>query len=339
MRPILFYFWFEHPWAGWTTGMSEYPLLGACWALLIAAAGYLLFHRIRGDKSVYADPATYYFLGGGLLLFSFGWKLGLLPPLWPLYGYGLMVLIGVAGAIVFTYARARAVGVNPEQVIDSSFWMVVAGVSGGRLAYLVQYRHEVFPPGQSLAQALFAAVNLTQGGLVLLGALVGGGLGFLAYCLKHKVRVREYGDLVIPAIFIGVGFGRIGCLLNGCCFGDRCDLPWAIQFPHNSITWAVLAERGFLSMDDQWTMPLHPTFYWYRRYPGDVLALGCILYPITRFLIEFLRADEMGQLGTGLTISQIYCLGIAAFGVALMATNPYWARRHPAPAAVSPTAA
>ncbi|WP_437228274.1 prolipoprotein diacylglyceryl transferase [Planctomicrobium sp. SH661] len=339
MRQILFQISLGHPWSGWHTGAEQLPVLGAAWVLLIAGAGYLLFHFLRGNKEIYRDPTTWIGWGIGVLAASLASSFFPVPETLPIFGYGMMVLLGFTVALTFVCLRAKSIGVDPNIIMDSAFWILISGVAGGRLAYLIQYRHEAFRPGMSLPQMLFKAVNLSEGGLVLLGALVGGGLGAAAYFWSKRLRVLEFCDLLIPAVFIGVGFGRIGCLLNGCCFGDRCDLPWGISFPKGSTTFTVLMERGFVSPDALATFPLHPTqiyssidgfllalatgiFYWYRKHPGDVLAAGCMLYSVTRFLFEFLRADEMGQLGTGLTISQLYSIGIFTLGLVLMLTGP-----------------
>jgi phosphatidylglycerol:prolipoprotein diacylglycerol transferase len=157
----------------------------------------------------------------------------------------------------------------------------------------------------------------------------------LAFCRKHGLSMLDLADAFTPSVFIGIGFGRIGCLLNGCCWGDRCQLPWAISFPKQSAAFQVIESRGFLPPDALFTMPLHPTqiyssidgfllalvtalLFRERSWKGEVFAWGCVLYSITRFLMEFIRGDEMGQLGTGLTISQLYSLGIAGLGIAVI---------------------
>lgn len=344
MRQTLFRIWLEHPWAGWTMGDDHLPLLGACWLWLIGGSLYFLYHVIRHHKQVYRDWSNWITWGVGFLVLSLNSRLGLLPESMPVFGYGAMVLLGFVSAMIFTTRRAKAIGMNPETIVDLAFWLLVSGVAGGRIAYLLQYGKELFfSSDMTLLEKLYAAVNLSEGGLVLIGALVGGALGMFLFCARRKLNGLDLADLIMPAVFIGIGFGRLGCLLNGCCFGDRCDLPWAITFPEGSVTYSILVERGFVAEGAPATIPLHPTqiyssidgfilaivtgvYYWYRRYPGDVLALGCILYPITRFLMEFLRADEMGQLGTGLTISQLYSLGILVFGILLLATGPLRAR-------------
>ena len=140
--------------------------------------------------------------------------------------------------------------------------------------------------------------------------------------------------MITPSVFVGIGFGRIGCLLNGCCFGDYCPLPWGIEFPAGSGPFSALVYRGFLPPDALHTPPLHPTqiysavdgfllaavTLWYtpmRRIAGDVFCVGLILSSITRFMIEFIRGDEYGQWGTTFTISQWISAALFFLGVGL----------------------
>jgi len=253
----------------------------------------------------------------------------------PIFGYGFMLLIGFLAGLKFGERRAVRAGLDPNLVFDLGFWLLIAGVVGARLFYLVQYADEVFK-GKRGIEVLKAAVNLSQGGIVLYGALLGGAAAYFLFCYRHKLNPLWLADIATPSIFIGIGFGRIGCLLNGCCYGDRCELPWAITFPRESVPWMAMVQRGFLDPDSPVTFALHPTqlyssinafllawvttvFYPRRRHEGETLALACILYAITRFTIEFLRSDELGQLGTGLTISQLVSLGILAAGIGLAA--------------------
>lgn len=343
MRQLLLRLWFDQPWSLWTYGPDGMPQLGAAWAWIILVAAYLLYFAIRRQWSMFRDPMTWLPLGVILLLISLQPVHGLLPSFMPVFGYGIMVLLGFAGGVLFATQRAKAAGYDPELVLDAGFVILLTGVLGGRLAYLLQYHQQMFDVGTTLPQALFKIVNLSEGGLVLIGGLVLGTIGFIGFCKVRRIPVFDFADVLIPAAFIGIGFGRIGCLLNGCCFGDRCDLPWAITFPQGSVTFQTLMHRGFVDPEALATFPLHPTqiyssingfllafvtatYFWYRRYPGDVFALACILYPISRFLIEFIRADEMGQLNTGLTISQLYSIGIFTFGIALLAAGPLRAK-------------
>ncbi|HLQ44490.1 MAG TPA: prolipoprotein diacylglyceryl transferase family protein, partial [Planctomycetaceae bacterium] len=125
----------------------------------------------------------------------------------------------------------------------------------------------------------------------------------------------------------------------GCCFGDRCELPWAVTFPVDSVPFNAQVQRGFLPAEAAGSLPIHPTqlysvidglllclltlaYYPVRSRDGSVVTLGLLTYPITRFLIERLRGDEMGQFGTSLTIAQWISLAMLAGGIGLAITRP-----------------
>lgn len=343
MRQTLLRIWIEKPWALWTTLENDPPYLGVCWIILLVGSLIFLYHWIRREQAFLRDQLNWLTWGCLLLGFSLAPYLRVLPAWVPVFGYGAMVLLGFINGLWFSYSRAKALGHNPEILFDAAMWILLLGISGGRLAYLLQYGKFVFKDTHTLPEMAFAAINLTEGGLVQIGGLAGGTLGFLLFCYLKKVNFFEFVDIMTPAIFIGIGFGRIGCLLNGCCFGDRCELPWGIQFPADTVTFQELVQQGFVDPNAAATFPLHPTqiyssingfvlaivtsvYFWYRRYRGDVFALACILYAFTRVQLEFLRADEMGQLGTGFTISQFYSLGIMLCGLGIM----LYVRKQPA---------
>jgi phosphatidylglycerol:prolipoprotein diacylglycerol transferase len=252
----------------------------------------------------------------------------------PLFGYGTMVLLGFVAGTYIGQKRAERAGYPSSLVFDLTFATLVCGVIGGRVLYLLQHGEVVFAGVDGLGPSLFAAINLSRGGLVLIGAMLGGAVGFFGMCVRRGIAALPILDLLTPSIFIGEGFGRIGCLLYGCCYGDPTNLPWGVTFGPGSAAFDALVDRGFVLPSAAACMPLHPTqvytsinafllafvtwaYFRSRRGPGDVFALGVILYAITRFLIEFVRADELGQLGTGLTISQLLSLGLLIVGLGL----------------------
>ena len=335
MRQTLFRIWIEQPWSLWTNLPNQPPYLGACWVAIFLGLLIFGYHWLIKDKEFLGDTMNWLFWGCAIIGLSLAPFLKILPNWVPVYGYGAMMLIGFTTAMWFSSVRAKAAGHNPEIIFDAALWVLLIGILGGRIAYLIQYGKHVFKDANHLQEAAFAAINLTEGGLVQIGGLLGGTLGFLLFCKVKNVDFFEFADIMAPAILIGIGFGRIGCLLNGCCYGDRCDLPWGIQFPAGSVTFAELAARGFVDPNSTATFSLHPTqiyssingfvlafvtsiYFWYRKYRGDVFALACILYAFTRVQIEFLRADEMGQLGTMFTISQLYSGGIILCGIFIM---------------------
>lgn len=271
----------------------------------------------------------------------------------PLYGYGLMLCLGFIAGCWTASRRVRRLGINGELMWDLGMWLLVSGLFGARLFYILQYPGRVFftPDGawKSGGEMLVSFFSLWDGGLVVVGCLPFAALAFFVFCHRRGLPPLRVGDAIIPSFFIGLAIGRIGCLLNGCCWGDRCELPWAISFPKDGgVTFAALMDRGFLPADALWTFPLHPTqlysslnalilmavtaaYFHTRPKPGSVVAMGCLLYPVSRFTIEFLRGDEMGQFGTSLTISQWYCVALFAVGVVFTAWLS-WRDRNATPA-------
>jgi phosphatidylglycerol:prolipoprotein diacylglycerol transferase len=258
----------------------------------------------------------------------------------PVFGYGAMVFLGFAFGGWTALRRAKSVGIDPEAIWDLITWFFIAGIGGARVFYLVQKRNEVFANVHSPSEFLFKIVNLTDGGLVLLGGVIAVVAATIMFCRKRRIPTLLMADVLVPSFFIGLGFGRIGCLMNGCCFGDRCELPWAIHFPQNSAAWQALVGRGFLGEGAHTTFGLQPTqiyssiaafllagltaaFFRRRPFDGAVLVVGMLLYATKRFVIEFLRGDEMGQFGTMFTISQWISMGIFAGGLLLLAWLTY----------------
>lgn len=370
MRPILIRLLLDHPWRPFEADVQGVPGFGIAFvAAVVGACGVAWLVWKRGTKWTPEGRANVLFWLGLLVVLT------IVPPLlperlasWlppdpalkgqprppvtslPIFGYGSMVLLGFITGTWVGQVRARKAGIDPEMIFDLTFWTLIFGVLGGRLFYIVQHGDVVFRHANGIGGHLFAAINLSSGGLVLIGAMLGGAVGFFGACRRQGISALWLLDLLTPSIFIGEGFGRIGCLLYGCCYGDPSSLPWAVTFGPESAAFEALVQRGYVLESAVACMPLHPTqvytsinafllagvtylYYRRRRFTGDVFALGVILYAISRFLIEFVRADELGQLGTGLTISQLLSIGLLIVGLTLAA----WPRRKAAAQAPAAT--
>jgi phosphatidylglycerol---prolipoprotein diacylglyceryl transferase len=256
----------------------------------------------------------------------------------PVYGYGTMLFLGFLASASFAAWRIRREGADGEIAWDASMWIFVSGIFGARVYYVATHSDRFFGidpltgQGRTLAQTLKALVNLPDGGLVLYGGVILAPVAYFLYCRHRRVSPLALADLAITSIFIGLMFGRLGCFLHGCCYGDLCTLPWGVSFPQGSVPFDALVSRGLLAADQPRSVPLHPSqlydslngvllalltyfYYPFRRRTGEVLAIGWMLYPINRFLIEFLRSDEPAVWGTPFTGAQLLSLGM--FGVAL----------------------
>lgn len=150
----------------------------------------------------------------------------------PIRSYGVMVLLGVVAGTALSVWRGKRRGLDSELVFTLIMWMFIPGIIGARLFYVIEYWADFQRP--TSYETLVQAINITEGGLVIYGALMGGFLGLVACILKYRLPILPTFDLLAPAVMLGLAFGRIGCLMNGCCFGGACALPWAIHFPAGS---------------------------------------------------------------------------------------------------------
>lgn len=242
----------------------------------------------------------------------------------PVYAYGFMLMIGFIAALYIARSKAKAENMNPEHITDLGIFVVFMGIVGGRIFYVIQnfsmYKH-----------SLLDILKIYQGGLVFYGGLMSA-IATLFIVLKiRKLPILKTIDIFALSLAMGLVFGRIGCFLNGCCWGDICnpDLPWAITFPkivdaYNMIDGSPAflqhLEKGLVSVSDSHSLPIHPAqiyaslgnlavffglnaFFKYRRRDGEILLLFCVLYSILRFCMEILR-DDNPPLFDGMTISQ-----------------------------------
>jgi phosphatidylglycerol:prolipoprotein diacylglycerol transferase len=143
-----------------------------------------------------------------------------------IHTYGLMLAIAFLVGIWWVTREGKKQDIPPEKVMDLGLWVLIAAVVGARIAY-------VLPHWNEFAARPLSVVAVWEGGLTFYGGvLLAVPVGFF-YMWKNQMPIWRTADLVAPAFALGVFFGRIGCLLNGCCFGLPTKLPWGISFPEN----------------------------------------------------------------------------------------------------------
>lgn len=264
----------------------------------------------------------------------------------PIFGYGTMLFLAFLGSTQLAAWRARREKLDPELLYDLALWVFIGGLVGARLFYVVQYWGDRI-------RTVGDVFRIWEGGIVLYGSIMGGTAAFFFYRFLRPFPLRPLLDVVAPSLAIGVALGRFGCFLNGCCYGDVCDLPVGVAFPIKSPPWNAHAMLGLIPTNAPWSLPVHPTqlystvdglillllltaYYPLRRRDGEVMALLMVTYPISRFLIEHLRNDE-GAIFAGLTISQNISVLLLVCGLLFwnyLRTLPpeRYADQHPAPA-------
>jgi phosphatidylglycerol:prolipoprotein diacylglycerol transferase len=200
-------------------------VLLAIWAVA-AAISLVSLVRQHGWKAETLSSLPVLLLLGAAILFL-PWAF---PDGFPVRGYGLMLLAGISSGVGMAIYRGRKGGLDPEIIISLGIWMVVCGVIGARLFYVIEYWEQNFA-GLSLWDTLQEIANVPQGGLVIFGGFIGAAFGFVWFVRKQRLPLMAMADLAAPCMAIGLAFGRVGCLLNGCCYGGQTDLPWQVTFP------------------------------------------------------------------------------------------------------------
>jgi phosphatidylglycerol:prolipoprotein diacylglycerol transferase len=145
--------------------------------------------------------------------------------------YGTMMVIAFLVAIFLIRRLSRSFTPDPQYITNAALYSLIAGVAGARLFYVIHH----FDQFQGHLLSVFA---IWKGGLELLGGilLAIAVIGF--YCWYHKLSVRRYLDILAIGLMLALVFGRIGCFLNGCCFGKPSNLPWAVRFPYGSYAYS-----------------------------------------------------------------------------------------------------
>lgn len=161
----------------------------------------------------------------------------------PLRGYGLMVLLGSVAGILMAIHRAQQARVPSDEIMGLAISLFLFGVVGARLFYVIEYWPTRIrqPDWWSTIKAI---LSYTEGGLVVYGAFVGAMIGYALFVWRRKLPALAMADLMAPSMLVGLSLGRIGCLLNGCCYGGESDAPWAITFPRENAPGRLSAPYG-----------------------------------------------------------------------------------------------
>ncbi len=231
-----------------------------------------------------------------------------------IYGYGLMIAIGIFAAYCLAEYRARKLGLDEERIFGLTIWAVAGGIIGGKVLFYLTILSQIAADPSLLYR------ELTEG-FVIYGALIGGFAGVVLYCRKWQMKVLSYLDLALPSVALAQGFGRLGCFLAGCCYGQETDSAFCIVFEHSAYapngvplvpTQLVSSALNFLHFG----ILILFVKKW-KKGEGQVTGLYFALYSAGRFVLEFFRGDlERGSVGA-LSTSQFIAIFAFLFGIVL----------------------
>jgi phosphatidylglycerol---prolipoprotein diacylglyceryl transferase len=169
----------------------------------------------------------------------------------PIYGYGLMMVIGFLCAAQLAKFLAARSGLDPEVFINAGLLALVTGVIGARLSHVLENLDQYTDASRSVGANLWDAVNIRSGGLTFYGGLLLATPVLIWYGWRKRVPLRLGMDIIAPCVMLGLAFGRVGCFLNGCCYGAECNVPWAVEFPYYSNAYVDQYAKGEITPPPQ----------------------------------------------------------------------------------------
>ncbi len=245
--------------------------------------------------------------------------------------YGTMIVIGFFLALALVKYRSRKFEIEWEKCMDLSFYLLLAGIVGGKLFFWIVLPSHFMAEFEGLFSDPVTFFKNLGSGFEIFGSLFVGIIVFILYTRKNNMPVLKTLDLFTPAMPLVHAVGRIGCFLAGCCYGQTCSHKWAVVFNHPD----SLAPTG---------VALHPTqlyesaglFFlviflllierWAAKIPGRLITIYFGGYTVLRFIVEYFRADQRGDAFDGL-MSMTQVLAILALILALAAFS-YLTLRH-----------
>ncbi len=209
----------------------------------------------------------------------------------PIYSYGTMLALAFLVGIFLARRRAGKMGVEPDLITDLSIYIMIGTLLGARLFY-------VLTDWSSFRYNILDAFKIWEGGLVFQGGLFGGVLLSFWYLKTRKVSPWRVADVIIPSVALGHALGRIGCFLNGCCFGSETSLPWGVTFPpeslaaqHFGVAHSVHPAQLYSVLNALLIFTVLMILTPRVRFPGQLFWLYGIFYGATRFVLEFIRVE------------------------------------------------
>jgi len=219
----------------------------------------------------------------------------------PIRSYGVLLVIGVVIAIEIARRRAPRHGISPDKIWDSAMWLVIPGILGARITYIVQNWSFYQQHQDQLWSIRFE-------GLTSFGGLIFGFLGFAVWSKRSKVPFWNYLDTVGVPVLVAQAVGRIGCLFNGCCYGRPTTEWYGIHFhdlPGKHVP-AQLIDTFFMLLGALaivlWEKKKTPK-------PGASFGWFLVAYGVSRFIYEIFRAGTKADVANGVA-SSAYISGL-----------------------------
>ncbi len=220
---------------------------------------------------------------------------------------------------------------------DVPIWIFLGAMTVSRYYWLVEYASD---------WSVWEGLAFWRAGHVYYGGLLGGMLAVLFYAKVKHLSVLSMLDILSPSLAFGYGLTRVGCFLNGCCYGKLTDMPWGVCYPPSlEGVFRQQVEEGILTVAASASLPVHPAplyaaaaslafwpileWVWKLRIaPGTLTYLYFIFYGLSRFILEFFRADSPVYEPMGWKFAQYISLALVLFSASVLCLNGYrWRKR------------
>ncbi len=226
------------------------------------------------------------------------------------HGYGLMIGLGFIAAVLSGGWLAKRHGLSEPDFTNMAMLVLIFGFVGGKLLHMiVEFKTLLSDPMEVIGSA----------GFVVYGGILSGIATIYVYCRIRKLKFMEYLDIFATAVPINQALGRVGCLLAGCCYGKETDSAFSLVFPEGSMAppnVRLIPTQPLMAAGDLIMFVIIVYVYLKKYRPGIATALYLILYSLGRFVIEFFRADERGEVAA-LSTSQFIAIFTFAAGIFL----------------------
>lgn len=248
-----------------------------------------------------------------------------------IHSYGLMLALAFVAGVWFIRRRSVYENIPFESLLNVSYFLIIGGVIGARIAFVLLHWND-FQDHFIDAFNPFHSGEFGISGLNLYGGVLAGIGGALWYINRKRLPLLAVFDVFAPTLGLGLAIARIGCFLNGCCFGTPTNLPWGVTFPKGSIPEFFYGSQS-----------IHPTqlysslyglvlfiLLWYilhkKKFDGQVLAVLFVLESVFRFSIEPLRYYEAAMtfsfFGLEATYNQLVAVSLFIIGIIIYFAAP-----------------
>ena len=242
---------------------------------------------------------------------------------YPVHLYAVMIAMGFVVGIWHSARYAERVGYDRDMILDLCWWLLVSGLVGSRVAFIVvnwdqyyypcvdfEYFNTLYPEQRIAESDCTRLLRFWNGGLVFYGGVIGAMLTMVWFLRREGVRILPIADALIPSLAIGQFFGRLGCLAAGCCWGKVTQSAWHLEYPVGTMVYSQHWKAGLLERTAQHSLAVHPTQLYdslcglllfciliyvrhRKRFHGQVFIWWMFLYPLFRSTVEIFRGDNV----------------------------------------------